>query len=393
MDTDSVIVEALDSSPLPRRRRRYRTGRGAGVAALPESWRALLMRWVARGGRSRWDTLARDAGAAELQTATALLDWLLRQGWAKVEEERRHGEWWPVRVELMDLPALRAGLGLPDEQALAAQWHKLRETLAAQADPFLTEALAGLDALPTARALARGQLLAAALRWRDEQRSGTRRDFALYARGGTKAISDAEWRWLADNVDLAELGIERHTPLLLIAAPVTLTTPAGRLELAAGTDFCAVTPATLDATREAHQTVQRWRLVENRTSFERLARAREPDTGVVWLPGFPPTWWREAMARLLALAPAPAEIACDPDPAGIAIALGAGALWEERGLPWQPWRMAPADLAALATRAPLTARDRERLAALDTARLPMPLAQLAQWMLSHGEKGEQEGLL
>ncbi|MEJ5211128.1 MAG: hypothetical protein WHV61_06835, partial [Burkholderiales bacterium] len=189
MDTDSVIVEALDSSPLPRRRRRYRTGRGAGVATLPESWRALLMRWVARGGRSRWDTLARDAGAAELQTATALLDWLLRQGWAKVEEERRHGEWWPVRVELMDLPALRAGLGLPDEQALAAQWHELRETLAAQADPFLTEALAGLDALPTARALARGQLLAAALRWRDEQRSGTRRDFALYARGGTKAVS------------------------------------------------------------------------------------------------------------------------------------------------------------------------------------------------------------
>lgn len=393
MDPDSVIVEPLDASPLPRRRRRYRTGRGAGVAALPESWRALLTRWIARGGRSRWDTLARDAGAAQLQTATALLDWLVRQGWAQVEEERRHGEWWPTRVELIDLPALRVGLGLPDEEALAAQWHALRSALAADADPIVSEALTALDALPAARALARGQLLAAALRWRDQQRSGTRRDFALYARGGTKAISDAEWRWLEENVDLAELGIERHTPLLFIAAPLALTTPTGHLELSAGTDFCAVTPATLDATCEAHHTLKRWRLVENRTSFERLARAREADTGVVWLPGFPPAWWRQAMARLLALAPAPAEIACDPDPAGIEIALSAGALWEERGLSWQPWRMGPAELAALATRAPLTARDRERLAALDTARLPVPLAQLAQWMLSHGEKGEQEGLL
>ncbi|MEO1766194.1 DUF2399 domain-containing protein [Thiobacter aerophilum] len=392
-DTDPFIVEALDDRPLPRRRRRYRAQRGASVETLPQPWRALLVRWIARGGRSRWETLAKEAGAAELQTAQALLDWLVRQGWARVEEARRHGDWWPVRVELIDLPTLRTALGLPDEAALAEQWRLLREALQARCEPLFAQAVAELDGLPPARALARGQLLAAAKRWHEEERSGTRRDFALYARGSTKAVTDAEWFWLETRIDLSELGIERHTPLLLIAAPLTLITPTGRLELAAGTDFCAITPATVHAARQGEQSVARWRLVENRTSFERLARAREADTGVVWLPGFAPTWWREAMARLIALAPAPAEIACDPDPAGIEIALDAGRLWEARGLPWRPWRMAPADIAALPHRAALTPRDRERLAALDQARLPKQLAALAQWMLAHGEKGEQEGLL
>mgnify|MGYP001348941980 CR=1 FL=1 len=43
-----------------------------------------------------------------------------------------------------------------------------------------------------------------------------------------------------------------------------------------------------------------WRLIENRTSFERSARQRTPDMAVVWLPGFPPGWWQESMRHLLA---------------------------------------------------------------------------------------------
>ncbi len=144
----------------------------------------------------------------------------------------------------------------------------------------------------------------------------------------------------------------------------------------------------------ASGTVSRWQLVENRTSFERVAKNREPDAGVIWLPGFPPSWWREAVGRLLDLAPAPAHIACDPDPAGIAIALKAAELWQERGLAWQPWKMAAADLASLRVRKPLTEGDRQQLTTMqqDPA-LPATLAELLKWMLEQGEKGEQEGYL
>lgn len=54
--------------------------------------------------------------------------------------------------------------------------------------------LPALDALPPARALERAALLDAVERWRADGRHGTRRDFAQYARGATKAISPAEWQ-------------------------------------------------------------------------------------------------------------------------------------------------------------------------------------------------------
>lgn len=246
----------------------------------------------------------------------------------------------------------------------------MRARLALADDPALTQALSCLDSLPAARAVARGKLLAALLEWREEQRSGTRRDFALFARGTTKAISDAEWRWLEDSLDPADFGIERHTPLLLLSAPLVLIAPAGRLDLAAPPDFCAITPQTLAVAHAVEHIVERWRVVENRTSFERVARGRERDTGVMWLPGFPPAWWREAVTHLLHLAPAPAEIACDPDPAGIEIACQAGKLWTERNLPWTPWQMEPERLTALPTRIPLTPRDRERLLVWREGSLP-----------------------
>lgn len=139
--------------------------------------------------------------------------------------------------------------------------------------------------------------------------------------------------------------------------------------------------------------MKRWRLIENRTSFERLARKSEANTGVIWLPGFPPSWWRETVSRLLHLAPAPADIACDPDPAGIEIASLAAEIWQAAGLDWQPWMMDRAQLAALPHRQSLTPRDRERLAVLRTRPLPTALEQLLEWMEEHEEKGEQEGFL
>lgn len=361
---------------------------------LPAEWRELLARWVQRGGNSRWETLRMDAGTTRVQMADALLDWLLRSGWAAVSEQWKLGAWWPQHVEMLNLPQLRVALGLRDKEDEAQRWQEIRASLQTLGNPTISLAVLALDALPVQRALARQDLIFKLYDWQVQQQCGTRRDFALFARGDTKSVSDSDWSWLESTLDLAEFNIERHTPLLLIAAPLRLHLPYGQLDLAACPDFAALTPATIQAATATSGTIARWQLVENRTSFERVAKKREAGTGVIWLPGFPPGWWSEAVGRLLDLAPASAQLACDPDPAGIAIALKTSELWRERKLDWRPWKMAAADLAALRVRKPLTEGDKLQLAALrQDSIIPALLSELLEWMLEHDEKGEQEGYL
>lgn len=386
--------EPLDKRRVCQKRRRTATCSPQALDTLPAEWRDLLARWVRRGGNSRWETLRNDAGVTSVQMAQTLLDWLLRNGWAAVIEERKLSEWWPQHVELLHMLQLRSALGLRDKDNDERRWQECRTLLHELNNAALSPALFALDELPVQRALARQDLIFKLHDWQAQQQSGTRRNFALFARDDTKAVSDGEWNWLESVLDLAEFGIERHTPLLLIAGPLTLTLPNGQLDLASCADFAALTPATVQAVTAVSGSISRWQLVENRTSFENVAKKRDADSGVIWLPGFPPTWWREAVGHLLDLAPAPACIACDPDPAGIAIALKAAELWRERGLAWQPWKMAASDLAALRVRKPLSEGDKLQLATLrQETSLPSPLAELLEWMLKEGEKGEQEGYL
>jgi hypothetical protein len=371
------------------RRQRVSEQPPCGLVTLPDDWRQLLKRWVKRGGDSRWETLKGDAGVGRQNLAQALLDWLLENGWVQLIEKFERAEWWPYRVQFLDPTHLRAALGIVDADVAAANWRTARITL-----PPDTPLLDALDTLPPKTALARADLAIALARWQLEQRSGTQRDFALFARGTTKAVTSTEWAWLAVATDLAEWGIERHTPLLLVAAPVTLHLPQGALNLAACVDFCALTPATLAAATSTTGAPAHWHLVENRTSFERVARTRTADAGVLWLPGFPPSWWRETVAHLLTLAPAPAAIACDPDPAGVAIALQAAALWQTAGLDWQTWHMDIPTLQSLPHQSPLNTWDSTRIAQLrQTPDLPAPLAALLDYMQEHKVKGEQEGFL
>ena len=388
------IDEPLDKRAVCQKRRRTATCTPQALDTLPAEWRNVLERWVQRGGNSRWETLRKDAGNTHVQMAHDLLNWLLRNGWATITEQRKYSDWWPQQVELLHLTRLRTALGLRDKDNDAQCWQEIRASLQTLNNAALFPAVLALDALPVQRALARQDLIFKLHDWQAQQQNGTRRDFALFARGDTKALSDSEWNWLESVIDLAEFGIERHTPLLLIAAPLHLQTPGGQLDLAASPDFAALTPATMQAVTATSGTVRYWQLVENRTSFERVAKRREPEVGVIWLPGYPPSWWHISVGKLLDLAPAPARIACDPDPAGIAIALKAAELWHERNIAWQPWKMAASDLAALRVRKPLTDGDRLQLAALQqNPTLPSPLAELLEWMQKQGEKGEQEGYL
>lgn len=389
--TDAIRSEPLDR--LCKRRRRFRPEPANNLELIPAEWRELLTRWVRRGGNSRWETLKKDAGTVNLVLAQTLLEYLIREGWAIVTEERKHGDWWPLSLELRNLPQLRAALGISDKEQEALRWQALRAQLDAQCGESLTPALSALDKLTVPRALARCELIFALQRWQDAQQSGTHRDFALSARDDTKGISEAEWVWLEQNLDMAEFRIERHTPVLLISAPLTLHLSNGQLDLAGCADFAALTPATVHAVASVTGTISRWQLVENRTSFERVARHRASDVGVIWLPGYPPGWWCNAVGTILDLCPEPAHIACDPDPAGIAIALKAAELWQARNLEWLPWKMSADDLAGLRVRKPLNDTDRCQLAAWQKTTLPGTLAELAAWMTEHGEKGEQEGYL
>ena len=388
-------IEPLGDGPPWRRRRRRFEGPRRAPDTLPAERRALLARWLRRGGRSYWETLAGDAGKA-YPLAQALLEWLVQGGWAVLDEELRGQGWWPRQVEIIDPGALRTALGLPDPQAARQAWESAERTHFVH--PELLAAAEALAVLPPARALRRLALLERLDSWQAEERSGTRRDFAWFARGDTKSISEAEWNWLGEHCDLAGFGISGHTPQLLIAAPVLLRVqvPGRRsasIALDSAADWIGLTPATVAAIVAADSCLRCWRLVENRSSFERVARQRAFADGVVWLPGFPPGWWRTAMARLLACAPAAADIACDPDPAGIAIALEAGRIWAAAGLEWQAPEMAAERLRSLPQRKPLTDGDRQQLARLRSAGLPPTLAGLAAALDELGEKGEQEGYL
>lgn len=367
---------------------------GLGLDTWPADERQLLAEWVRRAGDkpTRHSTLMASAGAARSMLADRLLQRLLREGAVEIEEKHERGHWWPTQARFIAPAALRAGLGLAEPDAARQAYLDARSRPLCH--PALARAAESLDALPPARGLPRLELLLALDTWNAEQRSGTWRDFALFARGHTKQISEVEKAWLADEAGLADFRISAHTPLLRLRAPSIIRLPGGEIALGALPDFAALTPATVAAISGARQPPRVWHVVENLSSFERVARACAADEGALWLPGYPPSWWQQAVATLLQHAPAPARIACDPDPDGIAIALQAGSLWSAAGLPWQPWRMGPAELLGLPTHRPLDLRDRQLLTSLRTGTpLPPGLAALAEALLQLSGKGEQEGYL
>jgi hypothetical protein len=384
--------EPLDTRRVCQKRRRTARCTPQLLDTLPAEWRELLKRWVQGGGNRRWETLRNEAGDKQQKLAFGLLDWTLNNGWVAVIQQWEHGDWLPKRVEFLDLPQLRAALGLRDKENDTQSWQEIRALLLALDNPTLTPAILALDDLRVQVALKRQGLIFKLHDWQEQRKVGKRNDFALSARNGTHTINPSEWNWLKSVLDLSEFGIEPHTPQLLIAAPLRLHMPQGQLDLIACPDFAALTPTTVQAVTAVSGTISCWKLVENLTCFEHVARNRKADTGVIWLPGFPPSWWRTAVGRLLDIAPAPADIACDPDPAGIAIALKAAELWRERGIAWQPWKMAAADLASLTVFDPLTKWDKQKLATLQqNPAIPAQLAELVEWMLKEDRKGEQEG--
>jgi len=384
-DARGIRMRAIDvgakSTLRGKRQRRVDALDPEACGFWPEDWRGLAREWLADSASRQWKTLLGIAGPTRAAMAPELLDALLVAGWLTLDEKREDGRWVAVRAEFRDMERLRERLGLPNRDRLAERHRALLDRRFD--DAALDAAAQDLIEMAPALAIRRHALLGKLAGWSADRRGGTRRDFALFAAGDTKGIAEADWNWLAESLSLAEFGIEAHTPLLLMRAP---------LGIAAVPDFVGLTPATIAAGIGPQGGMPRWRLVENRTSFERAARRYGAQDGVIWLPGYPPGWWMQALTQLLERHPAPALIACDPDPAGIEIALAAAAPWESAGLAWQPWQMEPEVLDRLPSVKPLAEADRALLARLLDRPLPTALRALAGTMSERGIKGEQEGL-
>lgn len=393
-DENGVITCNLDvgavSTLRGRRKRKGVKSCTADIALWPAPWRNILKDWVKQGGnRRKWTALLQIAGAQRVHDALPLFDAILKSGLIEVEELRENNRWQPMWVEFFDLDAIRESVGLSSRDKI----QKLREIHSGSVlqNSILEGLQKTLEAIPTERAVRRYDILSALDRWISEERNGTRRDFALFARGDTKAVSSAEWEWVDNVVPLEEIGISQHTPALWLRAPLALATDKGILDLRCVSDCIGLTPDTINQLNAVEGQISCWRILENRTVFERVARHYGANDGVIWVPGFAPSWWLQCVSKLLALCSGPALVACDPDPAGIDIAINVGIIWTGQGLSWEPWKMDVDTVASLKQRKKLTEDDEIRLNRLLSQPLPRGLKDLALWMKRQGEKGEQEG--
>lgn len=389
------MIETL--APGRHRRRRRAATAWQALPALTRSQREVLLRW-ARGDAPlrRWGTLQALAGVDAIEVAEGLLGLLLEAGCVQLDEQFRAGRWWPHQVTWIDLARLQHALDLPSLAERDAAHEQTVQSLREVADsiPALrVAALALLDArLSSALLAARAELLRSLASWVAEQRSGMRQDFALHARPHTKAVTDAEWRWLDSELDLGALRIERFAPLLWLAGPMSLASALGRSSLHPW-PFIGVPVEALHVLTQVDDPPVRYWVIENRASFERQARQRERDQCVLWVPGRPSGAWLEGVACLLKHAPAPARVSADADPAGIEIALTVGALWAAHGLEWKPYAMESERLAAAKTLA-LNDYDRDSLQrVLASEEISVELRELAQAIQRLGRKAEQEGWL
>ncbi|HET8744696.1 MAG TPA: hypothetical protein VFM98_03755 [Ramlibacter sp.] len=376
----------------------------------------LLRRWLrADNPRRSRASLLKDAGRDGIERAESLCERLLREGWIVRRERLAGGSWQWQWITWRDLDRLKRLLGVgsarqreEERSGLLEQFrswlaHWAEATAGPAPDPdLLDEMRAALQQLGEERALkletlrTRLELLEALAQWCAAGRRELRRDFALWARGSTKAMGAGDWRWLASAFDLERLGIASFAPVLWLAGEVSLHWGERRLD--AGALHCVGVPMR-DARRIERLScpgggLRGYWLIENRASFERQAEALPAGELALWVPGRPSAEWLESVAHLLRLAPAPAAISADADPAGVDIACTVAAIWRQQGLSWSPRRMGVAEWQATSQRWPLNAHDLALLQRLlQDVGLHPELRALCEAMRSEGRKAEQESWL
>lgn len=361
---------------------------------LSERERGWLRDWARGDAAERsWELLRRQAGASALDALEPLAERLLEAGVWRLQQRFHQGRWWPQRIAWEDLTRLQAELGLRSVADRDAEAQALAERAAGLArDPRFATAVAAWAALRADLRLGRLPLLESLRDWLDQQRQGHEREFSLFARPDSKAVTTSEWAWLRECFDLSDCGIQGFAPVLWLAAEGQVQS-AAEFPLHAA-QFLAWPVADVLRWTAWKPAPQRYWLIENRAPFEKLAAQRQPGDCLIWTAGRPGRRWLDALRQLLRLAPAPACISADADPAGIEIALEVSQPWQEAALPWQPVAMGAHELEC-AKRQPLSDFDhqllRQQLEQAD--RLGLTLHRLAQRMAELNGKAEQEAWL
>lgn len=375
-------------------------------------YRDLLVRWVRDDANRRTrSVLLQQCEGYGIEQAEATCERLLRAGWIERRERLVGGHWQWEWIAWRDLERLQQLLGVSGKRHRLAQ----REGLIGDAsswvdarkssddgivDPEFLERLdSALRQLSEDRQLksdalsTRITLLKALAEWYDSGAEGMRRDFALKALGTTKAVGEAEWRWLDACFDLERLRISHFAPMLWIAGKASLRWGSDRVDLAA-LHVAGLPISDIRKLQGVDGPLSGYWLIENRASFERQAQSLAAHQILLWLPGRPSAVWIEAVAHLVQIAPAPARISADADPAGVDIACTAGAIWHAHQQMWRPYRMGARELESTSQRWSLNEHDRKLLLRLSSrGDLPPELTELCEAMQREGRKAEQESWL
>lgn len=395
-DAQGIITLTLDvgakRTMRGKRRRRSVLENPANLAMLAEDQKELIRSWVkGTSYRRKWQNLLATGGYANVLLAEELLRMLLEAGWVEIEEHRTPRGWEPVWIEFRGYEDLREHLGLSNRDKKRAQADGLQGDFSTDA---LRIAAAQLDTLPAATKIKRHELLCGLDNWIQEGLQGTRRDFSLFVRGRTKDITAAEWDWLESQLDLASFGVSAHTPLVRIKIPGALIFPEGQVDFRMLPGAVALTQEQITRATAFGGEISCWKVVENLTSFERVVASSGEIEGVIWVPGFAPSWWVQTVTHLVAVTKAPGRVACDPDPAGLLIASQVGDIWERQSVAWDPWYMDPKDFEGIGNLISMTDRDLGLLRTFGQRKHSHPdLVELAQWMERKKTKLEQESFV
>lgn len=371
------------------------------LALLGAPQRALLISWLKiKASKPKWDTLLKIAvdqgGQSHVELAYELALSLTNCG-AVVLEQRHEGFVWQNSALIWrNFELLCTVMGLSTAASrrtvFESEWDAARDTNWERSS--IAEQYLYLTELPSHRASARLKLLLNLNAWLVAGKTGTRYEFSLFGFGQTKhEISRTEWAWLEESIGLEGCGIQRHSPALWLAGDIQIEIGGRWLDIGAACDAVAITPNTLVNLNSARTKASRYRLVENRTSFERLARLAHSNSQhiVIWLPGYAPSWWRSAVSQLIDVCSLPADISCDADPDGVQIAMQASTLWSEREISWNPMAMNVENVSNAKHLLKMNEHDMELAARLlRSSNIPLTLVEMLEWCVANGLKAEQE---
>lgn len=375
-----------------KRRRRSILETPTSVVFLAEDQKGLIRNWVKGvSPRRKWSNLLTTSGFSNLLLSEELLKTLLEAGWIEVEEHRTSHGWETVWVEFLAYEELREHLGLSNRDKERVQADSLQADFSTD---VLRIAAAQLDSLPVATKIKRYQLLCGLDSWSQEGLQGTRRDFSLFVRGRTKDITTTEWDWLESQVDLESLSIASHIPMIRLKIPGILKFTEGQIDFRLLPGAVALTMEQISGASSFEGEISCWKVIENLTSFERAISSSRKTEGVIWVPGFAPSWWVKSISHLLSLTKAPGMVACDPDPAGLLIASQVGGVWDSQAMKWEPWCMAPSDFEGKGRLIPMTEFDCRLLNTFNQRiNNHRSLVILAKWLENTKMKLEQESFI